>query len=120
MRRVAKFCTMLRPVIQFVARIELTESSTSRPMLSTSVGISGRLGLPRVECFGRSAFGYDWLIESLRKGVRPFTKMASRGASQCEAEHRIGRIEGIRRGCAEVVSAIGIVPIFLYLFRRDE
>src|ERR1700730_15089913 len=67
MRRVAKFCTMLRPVIQFIARIEPTESSTSSPMLSTSVGISGRLGLPRVKCFGRSAFGYDWLIESLRK-----------------------------------------------------
>ena len=45
--------------------------------------------------------------------------MASRGASQCEAEHRIGRIEGIRRGCAEVVSAIGIVPVPLYLCRRN-
>src|ERR1700676_301642 len=112
MRRVAKFCTMLRPVIQFIARIEPTESSTSSPMLSTSVGISGRLGLPRVKCFGRSAFGYDWLIESLRKGVRPFTKMASRGASQCEAEHRIGRIEGIRGVGAEAIPDLGSDPMF--------
>ena len=35
------------------------------------------------------------------------------GASQCEAEHDIGCIG---RGSAEVVSAIGIVPIPLYLF----
>jgi hypothetical protein len=39
------------------------------------------------------------------------------GASQCEAEYGIGWVEEIGRGGAEVVSAIGIVPIPLYLLR---
>src|ERR1700682_6226989 len=39
------------------------------------------------------------------------------GAPQCEAEHGIGWVGDIGRGSAEVVSAIGIIPIPLYLFR---
>jgi hypothetical protein len=39
------------------------------------------------------------------------------GASQCEAEHGIGRLEDVGRGSAEVISAIGIVSVPLYLFR---
>src|SRR5882672_137395 len=41
------------------------------------------------------------------------------GASQCEAEHGIGRVEGVRRGSAEVISAIRIVSVPLDLFRRN-
>src|SRR3982074_1435005 len=41
----------------------------------------------------------------------------SGGAAQCEAEHGIGWVEGVGRRGAEVVSAIGIVPVPLYLFR---
>src|SRR5260370_28600390 len=39
------------------------------------------------------------------------------GAPQREAEHGIGWVKDIGRRGAEVVSAIGIVPIALYLFR---
>ena len=39
------------------------------------------------------------------------------GASQCEAEHGIGWMEDIRRWRAEVIPAIGVVPVPLYLFR---
>ena len=41
------------------------------------------------------------------------------GTSQCEAEHGIGPVEDIRRGSAKVISAIGIVPVSLDLFRGD-
>ena len=41
------------------------------------------------------------------------------GASQCEAEHGVGSVQDIRRGSAKVISAIGIVPVSLDLFRGD-
>jgi hypothetical protein len=39
------------------------------------------------------------------------------GAPQCEAEYGIGWVGGIRRGGAEMVSAIRVISIPLYLFR---
>src|ERR1700741_5055810 len=78
---------------------------------------------------GGSRFPAGSLLESAHRTIhRTLAGVAtshspvqiSCGASQCEAEHGSGRVEGVGRGSAEVIPAVRIVSVPLDLFRRYD